>query len=103
MTTLWIGPDETLTAGQIGFLVEKSHTLNGWTRYELRDTPPYTNQSRQPMLHGWCGSYNDLSTSGHGMARVVRLAKNGRALVQELEGNELVEALEEFGYPELAP
>ena len=101
--TRWIGPDETLSVGDIGFLIEKSHNTAGWERYELRDTPAYTNQSRQPRLDGWCGSYNDLSTSACGMVKVERMAKNGRALVRELEGDELAAALEELGYPELMP
>jgi len=33
---------------------------------------------------------------------VERVAKNGRAYVRELEGAELVAALDELGYPELA-
>jgi hypothetical protein len=52
---------------------------------------------------GWCGSYNDLSTSGCGMARVVRVARNGRALVETLAGYDLAAALDELGYPELYP
>ena len=72
------------------------------TRYELRSTPAHTNQSHEPRLHGWCGTYNDLSTSARGMVRVERMAKNGRAYVRELEGDELAAALEELGYPELA-
>ena len=35
------------------------------------------------------------------MARVERLARNGRALVRKLDGDELAAALEELGYPEL--
>ena len=101
--TRWIGPDETLTVGQVGFLVEFSNAIRRSERYELRDRPPYTNQSHEPTLVGWCGSYNDLSTTGHGMARVVRLARNGRALVEELAGADLTAALEELGYPELDP
>lgn len=98
----WIGTEaDTFTAGQTGFLIELSHATKGWTRYDLRDHPPKTNQSFRPMLYGWCGSYNDVSTHGCGMARVERVAKNGRAFVRELTGDELAAALEEFGYPEL--
>lgn len=101
MTSQWIGPDETLAVGQVGFLIEKRQTMKGWTRFELRDTPAHTNQSNEPKLHGWCGTYNDLSTHGRGMVRVERLARNGRAFVRALEGEELAAALEELGYPEL--
>ena len=98
----WIGTEgDTFTVGETGFLVEITHTTNGWTRFSLRDHPPKTNQSFKPMLHGWCGSYNDVSTFGRGMARVERVAKNGRAFVRELTGDELVAALEDFGYPDL--
>lgn len=100
--TLWIGPDDTLALGQVGFLIQKSHATKGWERYEVRDTPAYTNQSNEPRLRGWCGSYNDLSTYGCGMVKVIRMARNGRALVEQLAGDELNAALEELGYPELA-
>ena len=101
MTTMWIGPDENLNVGSIGFLIEISNAISGYERYELRDTPPYTNQSHKPVLDGWCGSYNDTSTYGKGMWVVERMAKNGRALIRELEGDELQAALDEFGYPDL--
>ena len=102
MTSMWIGPDETLTVGQIGFLVEKRQILKGWERQELRDVPAHTNVSNQPRLHGWCGTYNDLSTHARGMVRVERVVSNGRAYVRELEGAELAAALDGLGYPELA-
>ena len=103
MTAFWVGPDETLIVGKIGFLVAKHHTLKDWTRHELRDAPAHTNPSHVPRLTGWCGTYNDVSTTASGMARVERVAKNGRAFVRELTGAELTAALDEFGYPELAP
>ena len=100
--TRWIGTEhDTFTAGQTGFLVEISHNLKGWTRHELRDHPPKTNQSFKPMLYGWCGTFNDVATYGKGMAVVTRVAKNGRALVRELTGDELSAALDDFGYPDL--
>ena len=102
MKQIWIGPDETLHVGDTGFLVEQCNVMHDSSRYELRDTPAYTNRSHEPLLHGWCGTYNDLATYGRGMVRVIRLARNGRALVQEIGGEELEAALEELGYPELA-
>ena len=104
MATFWIGPDATIypaAAGDIGFLIEKNHHTHGWTRYELSATPAYTNQSHEPLLYGWCGSYNDLSTSGCGMARVIKVAKNGRILVRQLDGDDLAAALDDLGYPDL--
>ena len=100
-STRWIGPDDTLTVGTIGFLIEHSNENTGVSRFELRDTPPYTNRSHEPRLTGWCGTWNNVGTYGQGMARVKRLARNGRALVRKLDGDELAAALEELGYPEL--
>ena len=103
MTSMWIGPDETLSAGDVGFLIAKTNILRGSTRYELRGIPAHTNQSHEPRLHGWCGTYNDLSTGARGVVRVERTAKNGRAFVRELEGSELAAALDDLGYPDLDP
>ncbi len=101
MTTMWIGPDETLNVGDKGFLIEISHTTDRWERHELRDTPAYTNQSRKPKLNGWCGSYNNVATYGRGVWEVVRVAKNGRAFIKELEGDEMQAVLDYLGYPDL--
>lgn len=103
MATMWIGVEgDDFAPGQTGFLVETSHATKGWTRYQLRDWPAKTNQSFEPRLHGWCGSHNDVSTNGRGVARAERVAKNGRALVKILEGAEAIAALEDLGFPELA-
>jgi hypothetical protein len=98
----WIGPDESLNVGDVGFLIEFSNPSKSET-WTLRDTPAHTNQSHQPRLHGWCGSWNNTNTNAHGMVKVVKVAKNGRAQVVQLEGDELRAALEELGYPELMP
>lgn len=102
MTTQWIGPDENLKLSDVGFLVHFKNQLKRYERYDLRDTPAHTNESHKPRLHGWCGSYNDLSTYAKGMGKVIRVAKNGRCLIQPLEGDELQAALEELGYPDLS-
>ena len=101
MTTMWIGPDENLRVGDKGFLVEHSNPFQGWERHELRDTPAHTNQSRKPRLNGWCGSWNNTNTYGRGVWRVIRVAKNGRCLIQELGGDERQAVLDELGYPDL--
>lgn len=102
MTTQWIGPDESLKLGDKGFWIEKQNPYNGgWEKHELRDTPAHTNQSNRPLLDGYCGSYNNVATYGRGSAKVIRVAKNGRCLIQTIEGQELTDFLEESGYPDL--
>lgn len=107
-STFWIGSDHpgdpcnTYTVGLAGFLVEHSNAVRGWTRYELRDHPAQTNRSFKPRVWGWCGTDNDVGTYGAGIARVERIARNGRALVKVLSGAEAVAVLNDLGYPELA-
>lgn len=98
---MWIGPDENLQVGDKGFLINVSNAIKGTDTYFLRDTPAHTNQSHEPRLRGWCGTWNDTATYGCGMWEVTRVAKNGRAFIRELEDRELFDALEEFGYPDL--
>ena len=101
-TSRWIGTEsDQFTVGQTGFLVELHHVTKGWRRFDLRDHPPKTNMSLQPRLNGWCGTTGDVACHAHGMARVERVARNGRAFVRELEGDELAAALDELGYPEM--
>jgi hypothetical protein len=103
MTMKWIDELEQYEVGDKAFLIEFYNEGNGSTRYTLRDRPAYTNQSNEPRLTGWCGTYNNVSTTGDGAWKVVRIAKSGRYLIQELEGSELVDYLDEMGYPELVP
>lgn len=100
MKTTWIGPDE-FSMNDVGFLIHHSNEIDGGNRYELRDTPAYTNRSCEPRLHGWCGTYNNLATYAEGLVKVIQIARNGRAKVAELEGEELRSHLEDLGYPEL--
>lgn len=105
MKKTWIGPLDTPPAvGSIRFLVKlRSHT-KGWEKYELRDMPDHTQESLQPRLEGWCGRYNDVSTYACGLAKAVRLAKNGRVLVESVDPDspEGEATLEELGYPDLS-
>lgn len=98
---IWIDGYE-LSVGEVGFLIECVPEGRA-TRYHLNDRPPYTNLSHEPRLHGWCGTTDNVARYGHGMARVTRVARNGRALVVPLHGQELVRALEDAGFPGLAP
>lgn len=100
----WIdGPDHiTAPVGSTWFLVSHSHALKSWTRYELRDSPPKTNQSFEDTPIGWCGTYNDVATYGRGVWRVVRVAKNGRVqLARVTDRAEIAAYLDEIGFPDL--
>jgi hypothetical protein len=100
---MWIDSNygyDTL-AGTVGYLVQRSNSNRRSVTVTLQDRPAYTNQSREPRLTGWCGETNNVSVTGLGMARVSRVAKNGRMLVTMLHGAELSAALESTGFPEL--
>ncbi len=99
MTQKWI--DEQDFDGDKAFLVEFYNSSAVRWSYVLRNTPAYTNLSNEPRLRGWCGSYNNVSTTGCGAWKVLRVAKSGRVLIEEMEGEELNEFLDEMGYPEL--
>ena len=98
----WIDGSGNETVGDAGFLVHIENQVKGWERFELRDRPPYTNQSREPMPIGWCGSHNDTSTYGKGVWQVVQVARNGRVQINKVLDRDKLEAfLNEYGYPEL--
>jgi hypothetical protein len=101
MTTKWIDEQEGYSVGEKAFLVNFSNANRGSDAYHLRNEPAYTNRSHKPVLHGWCGTYNDTATYGVGAWKVVKIAKSGRYFIEELEGDELKDFLEEMGYPEL--
>lgn len=99
---MWIDADHYETApGMVGFLVEILNTSNGGTRWSLQGRPLHTNQSRRPRLNGWCGETDNRSRYARGMARVVRVTPNDRALLVRLRGAELRAALQASGWPEL--
>jgi hypothetical protein len=100
---MWIGGgyEDDYKVGQIGFLIETSpQDRASW--YTLSYHPAHTNQSHEPKLYGWCGSYNNTSTNARGLVKVLKVAKNGRAMVAGLTVEEQQAALEELGYPDLA-
>jgi len=101
MTQKWIDAQEGYKVGDVGFLINFSHENTGGESYILRDTPAHTNQSRTPRLMGWCGSDNNVSTHACGVWKVVRIAKNGRTLVDVASEEETTAFLEEVGYPDL--
>lgn len=103
--TLWIGNEYiSYHEGQTGFLVEiRKDNHGGISSYSLCDYPPRTNESREPRLDGWCGTTDNVACYGRGVARVERLARNGRAFIRRLDGDESRAVLDELGYPELMP
>lgn len=100
---MWIGPFdyENHKVGDRAFLVRQSHNLRGSESYDLRDTPPQTNQSFEYRFKGWCGTYNDLATYGEGAVEIVKVAANGRLKIKQLEGEKLTAMLDDFGFPEI--
>ncbi len=92
---------ENLEEGDVGFLVERTNNVTNGSSFSLNEHPAVKNLSGESVLCGWCGTTNDVGVYAHGMAKVVRVCKNGRAQVADLEGEELKAALEEYGYPEL--
>ena len=97
----WIGDKYSwYKLGDVGFLVEQVNK-HGVKTYSLENHPPRTNESREAKLTGWCGESYDVATYARGMARVVKVAKNGRAHVLAITGTDLEEQLELHGYPDL--
>ena len=102
--TEWIDCDYAWDKGDVGYLYE-SHDLNtGNVRIGLREIPCHTNLSHEPRLYGWCGSWNNDSTTARGCARVVRVSNSRQRMqILRIDGDELVRFLEADGYPELIP
>lgn len=99
----WIGA-EYVTVGEIGFLVRRvGENLQQADSYMLQDSPAMTNISREPRLVGWCGETNNVSIYAEGLARVVRVTANKRALIVAVPPAEVAAALDQLGWPELNP
>jgi hypothetical protein len=99
----WID-GEGLSVGTIGFLVETTNTNHGSESYGLYERPCHTNQSREPRLTGWCGETNNVSRTAQGLAKVVRVANNGRVQIVTVDGAEGAAWLNDVaGYPDLVP
>lgn len=90
--------------GDVAFVLEVSPQQKA-DYYVARRSPGRTNRSNAQRLTGWLGETNNVSTHSLGVWEVVRqAASNGdRIEVRRLDGSELEQALEELGYPELAP
>jgi hypothetical protein len=99
----WID-GEGLSVGDIGFLVETHNVDHDATSYGLYQRPCHTNQSHEPRLTGWCGATNNTSRHATGLARVVKVALNGRVQIVPVTGAEGAAWLSDVaGYPELVP
>lgn len=90
-------------AGSVHFLLSLQQDGEP-AAYVLDGAPALTNRSHEPRLRGYCGAENGLITYAEGLARVLRVAKNGRVLVEPVSAAspEGLAYLEEAGYPELA-
>lgn len=75
---LWM--DGEYTIGQVGFLICTSPQQRE-DSYNLALRPACKNQSCERVIYGWCGSWNNTSTSGAGIAIVLRGCANGRVQV----------------------
>ena len=99
--TMWIDGDD-LQVDQVGFLIEAENCIRGSDSHYLADRPACGNQSGMPRIRGWCGTTNDVAVYGRGLWRVVKIARNGRAKIEELTDRSAIEsALDELGYPDL--
>ena len=100
--TLWIHGRNRFVVGDAGFLVRISNATKGKERYELRDRPPHTGESLDPIPRGRCRARNDTTTDGLGVWRVLKAARNDRMEIQEItDQDELIVFLAEHGYPDL--
>lgn len=93
-----------LRIGQFVFLAEVLDASNGRASWRWSDRPYRTNQSSEPRLHGWCGETNNRGLTARGLWCVARVTSSGeRARVVQVDGRDLVRALERLGYGELLP
>jgi hypothetical protein len=98
----WIDEQPHTLVGEIYFL-SHSVPLGRGSRWFLDISPARTNDSREPMLSGWCGTTNGTALYAYGLARVQAFAKNGRTRISVVawDSPEGQAALEALGYPDL--
>jgi hypothetical protein len=105
MNTEWVGPfcaSDHISIGTVHFLTFMYFHNSDEHRFDLRDKPARSIHSQKPTLVGSCGGFKNVSLEARGLVRVIRVCKNGRALVRKLEGAELATALDSLGWPQLA-
>ena len=101
--SMWIDNPSNLEKGDFGFLIQQTNTTTNDHRRLVRIAPARTNPSHDAKLTGWCNDTNHISTYAQGVVRIVRVAKNERAQVVMLQGEQMTDALQNLGYPELIP
>jgi hypothetical protein len=104
MKNVWIDANEH-EVGDVGFLIE-TQNLNRpqqEPQYHIQNNPGRKNLSGEASLDEWLGNTNNIYRAAHGIGKIVRVTKNGRALVAILNEAETERALEELGYPDLIP
>lgn len=102
MGTLWVDNDEDLNVGSVAFIRQVSPQGRA-DRMVVSLRPCKTNRSHEARLHGWCGETNNVSIYAKGVGRVLKVNKTGeRVMVSILNDEELDNALDELGYPDIA-
>lgn len=95
----WVGDARhRFNPDDVGFLLELTPP-SGVSRVELRDSPVRTNGDLQDILFGIIRG--TTSVEAVGVARVTEVARNGRGKVLTLWDQDLENALQELGYPEI--
>lgn len=72
MSTRWHDCPENTRLGELLFCAEIYN--DGLSRLESSRTPFSKNMSGENILHGWCGSTNNVSTTAIGVGIVRRLS-----------------------------
>lgn len=85
--------------GDIGFLLELT-PQTGASRIELRDSPARTAGTLTDILYGFIPGRTAVEALG--VAKVVKVAGNGRGQVETLWGSDLENTLQELGYPDIS-
>lgn len=101
MATHWLkyNPLNEWQKGDVGYLIMTSPDRRGGDYYTLSTAPARTNMSHEPMLEGWCGSYNNVSTYACGVARVVRATEAGCVQVwKEDDSEKILAILDKLGW-----
>jgi len=103
MPTLWIDCQDPVIRDTYRYLIEKYDSNNNRTWHILSDAPPRTNQSNEPTVVGSCGSYNNVSTNGKGIWKVIKALNNGRVKLERVTNADKIAAyLEETGFPDIS-